>query len=79
MPQPLVAPMSPSRLQGKQNPESIFKYKQDKKRRKAMKIKTDLIVHLAELRVRSLSPSSQTQLENVVRSEGKRFQRLKLN
>ena len=44
-----------------------------------MKIKTELIVHLAQLRVRSLSPSSQTQLENVVRSEGKRFKRLKLN
>ena len=78
MPQPLVAPMSPSRLQGKQSPESIFKYKTIREE-KAMKIKTELILHLAELRVRSLSPSSQTQLENVVRSEGKRFQRLKLN
>ena len=28
-------------------------------------------MHLAQLRVRSLSPSSQTQLENFVRSEGK--------
>ena len=72
MPQPLVAPMSPSRLQGKQNPESIFKYKTIREE-KAMKIKTELIVHLAQLRVRSLSPSSQTQLENVVRSEGKDF------